>query len=107
MDAPDTINPKPKIRLNLTPNFGAARSALTFYSSFHPRLTHMISLNSMSSIAQEIGLNSAVLKPRAPVEPVDAIQASSQGKTQQRMLEAVPAQPSASLPRGSLLDLRV
>jgi len=67
----------------------------------------MISLNSMASVAQEIGVNSTILKPRAPVEPVDAIQASSQGKTQQRMLEAVPAQPATPLPRGSLLDLRV
>lgn len=107
MDAAETINPKPKIRLNLSPNLGDTRRALTFHSSFQPRLNSMISLNSTASVAQEIGVNSAVLKPRAPVEPVDAVQVSSQGKSQQRMLEAVPAQPSTPLPRGSLLDLRV
>ena len=107
MDASDTINPKPKIRLNLTPNIGNAALALTFHSSFHPRVSSMISLNSMASVAQEIGVNSVILKPRAPVEPVDAVQASSQGQTPQRMLEAVPAAPANPLPRGSLLDLRV
>lgn len=107
MDAPESLNPKPKIRLNLTPNLGDPRRALTFHSSFHPKLNAMISLNSMASVAQEIGVNSAVLKPRAPVEPVDAVQAGSKGKTEQRMLEAVPTQPSNPPPRGSLLDLRV
>ena len=107
MDAADPINPKPKIRLNLTQNISNTQKALTFHSSFPPRLSSMISLNSMASVAQEIGVNSAILKPRAPVEPVDAVQASSKGQTQQRMLEAVPAAPANPLPRGSLLDLRV
>lgn len=107
MDATDPINPKPKIRLNWTQNNSIAQQALIFHSSFQPRLSSMISLNSMASVAQEIGVNSAILKPRAPVEPVDAVQASSKGQTQQRSLEAVPPEPNKPMPRGSLLDLRV
>lgn len=109
MEAADLINQKPKIKLKLTPLAQGVGLPLTIHSSLSPRFQSMISLNSMASVAQEIGVNSAILKPRAPVEPVDAIKASSQGQgqTQQRMLEAVPAAPTKPMPRGSLLDLRV
>ena len=107
MEIADPINPKPKIRLSMPRSLTSGPLALTFHSSFSGKDLRMISLNSIASVSQEIGVNSVILKPRARVEPVDAIQASNQGQFQQRVLESVPAAPSNPMPRGSLLDLRV
>ena len=65
----------------------------------------MISTNSLAAFTQEIGRTrpSGDLRPAAPRAdgPPDA------ERVAQRRLDAVPAQPSKPLPRGSLLDLRV
>ena len=65
----------------------------------------MISTNSFAAFTQEIGRTrpSAAIQPDAP-RPEGAPEAE---RVAQRRLDAVPAQPSKPLPRGSLLDLRV
>jgi hypothetical protein len=108
MDAPDNINPKPKISLKLTHNFGDIRQALTFHSSLGSSVSSMLSLNSVASVAQEVAANAGIIPVRSPVQPVDALAGRSGGQAApQRSLEAVPPEPSKPLPRGSLLDLRV
>jgi hypothetical protein len=108
MDAADTINQKPKIRLNLTPPTRPAGPALTFHSSLAPKVSLMLSLNSIAAFSQEIAANAGIIQARSPVQPVDVLGNNRQAQTsQQRSLEAVPPEPNKPMPRGSLLDLRV
>ena len=107
MDAADTINQKPKIRLNLTPLAQRGGSALTFHSSLQPKVPFMLSLNSIAAVSQEVSANAGVIQARSPVQPVDVLRGNGQGQSAQRSLEAVPPEPSKPMPRGSLLDLRV
>jgi hypothetical protein len=108
MDAAETINQKPKIRLKLTPPNKPAGPALTFHSSLGPKFTSMLSLNAIAAVSQEIAANAGIIQARSPVQPVDALGNKRQAQTsQQRSLEAVPPEPAKPMPRGSLLDLRV
>ena len=108
MDAADTINQKPKIRLKLTPLVQSAGSALTFHSSLGSRVSPMLSLNSVAAVSQEIAAKAGIIQARSPVQPVDALGNNRQGQpSPQRSLEAVPPAPPSPMPRGSLLDLRV
>ena len=107
MDAADTINQKPKIRLKLTPLAQRGGSALTFHSSLQPKVPFMLSLNSIAAVSQEVSANAGVIQARSPVQPVDVLRGNGQGQSAQRSLEAVPPEPSKPMPRGSLLDLRV
>ena len=108
MDAAETINQKPKIRLNLTPIAPRGASALTFHSSLAPKVLSMLGLNSIAAFSQEIAANAGIIQARSPVQPVDALGNNRQAQTsQQRSLEAVPPEPNKPMPRGSLLDLRV
>jgi hypothetical protein len=105
MDAADTINQKPKIRLKLTP---PTRPTLTLQSCLAPKTPSMLSLNSIAAFSQEIAANAGIIQARSTVQPVDALGNNRQPQTsQQRSLEAVPPEPSKPMPRGSLLDLRV
>ncbi len=107
MEAADTINLKPKIRLKLTPLMQKGASALTFYSSLPPKEQSMFSLNSIAAVSQEIAANAGIIQARSPVQPVDVLRGNGQGQSSQRSLEAVPPEPTKPMPRGSLLDLRV
>jgi hypothetical protein len=107
MEAADTINQQPKIRLKLTPLAQKGGSVLTFYSSLQPKVNFMLSLNSIAAVSQEISANSGIIQARSPVQPVDVLRGNGQGQSAQRSLEAVPPEPSKPMPRGSLLDLRV
>ena len=108
MEAADPINQKPKIRLKLTPLAQGATSPLTFHSSLRPKVSFMLSLNSIAAFSQEIAANAGIIQVRSPVQPVDALGNNRLPQTsQQRSLEAVPPEPSKPMPRGSLLDLRV
>ena len=107
MDAADTINQKPKIRLKLTPLAQRGGSALTFHSSLQAKVPFMLSLNSVAAVSQEVSANAGVIQARSPVQPVDVLRGNGQGQSAQRSLEAVPPEPSKPMPRGSLLDLRV
>ena len=107
MEAADTINQKPKIRLKLTPLAQRGGSALTFHSSLQPKVPFMLSLNSIAAVSQEVSANAGVIQARSPVQPVDVLRGNGQGQSAQRSLEAVPPEPSKPMPRGSLLDLRV
>jgi hypothetical protein len=107
MEAADTINQKPKIRLKLTPLAQRGGSALTFHSSLQPKVPFMLSLNSVAAVSQEVSANAGVIQARSPVQPVDVLRGNGQGQSAQRSLEAVPPEPSKPMPRGSLLDLRV
>ena len=107
MEAADTINQKPKIRLKLTPLVQKGGSALTFHSSLPPKVQNMLSLNSIAAVSQEISANSGIIQARSPVQPVDMLRGNGQGQSAQRSLAAVPPEPSKPMPRGSLLDLRV
>ena len=107
MDAADTINQKPKIRLKLTPLAQRGGSALTFHSSLRPKVPPMLSLNSIAAVSQEVAANAGIIQARSPVQPVDMLRGNGQGQSAQRSLDAVPPEPSKPMPRGSLLDLRV
>ena len=107
MEAADTINQKPKIRLKLTPLVQKGGPALTFHSSLRPKVPPMLSLNSIASVSQEVSANAGVIQARSPVQPVDVLRGNGQGQSSQRSLEAVPPEPTKPMPRGSLLDLRV
>jgi hypothetical protein len=107
MEAADTINQKPKIRLNLTPLVQKSGPALTFHSSLRPKVFNMLSLNSVAAVSQEISANAGIIQARSPVQPVDMLRGNGQGQSAQRSLDAVPPEPSKPMPRGSLLDLRV
>lgn len=107
MEAADTINQKPKIRLKLTPLAQKGGPALTFHSSLRPKVSVMLSLNSIASVSQEISANSGIIQARSPVQPVDMLRGNGQGQSAQRSLDAVPPEPTKPMPRGSLLDLRV
>ena len=107
MEAADTINQKPKIRLKLTPLVQKGAPALTFHSSLRPRDSLMLSLNSIAAVSQEIAANAGIIQARSPVQPVDVLRGNGQGQSAQRSLEAVPPEPTKPMPRGSLLDLRV
>jgi len=107
MDAADTINQKPKIRLKLTPLVQKGGPALTFHSSLQPTVPFMLSLNSIAAVSQEIAANAGIIQARSPVQPVDVLRGNGQGQSAQRSLEAVPPEPTKPMPRGSLLDLRV
>ena len=108
MEAADTINQKPKIRLKLTPPTRPVGPALTFHSSLAPSKESMLSLNSIAAFSQEIAATAGIIQVRSPVQPVDALGSNRQPQTsQQRSLEAVPPEPNKPMPRGSLLDLRV
>jgi hypothetical protein len=107
MDAADKINPKPTIRLKLTPPTRVAGAPLTFHSSLGPKLQNMLGMNSVAALSQEIAAKAGILQVRSPVQPVDALRSNGQGQSAQRSLEAVPPAPNKPMPRGSLLDLRV
>jgi len=107
MEAADTINQKPKIRLKLTPLVQKGAPALTFHSSLKPKVSSMLSLNSIAAVSQEIAANAGIIQARSPVQPVDVLRGNGQGQSSQRSLEAVPPEPTKPMPRGSLLDLRV
>ena len=107
MEAADTINQKPKIRLKLTPLVQKGAPALTFHSSLKPKVHPMLSLNSIAAVSQEIAANAGIIQARSPVQPVDVLRSNGQGQSAQRSLEAVPPEPTKPMPRGSLLDLRV
>ncbi|MCA3326623.1 MAG: hypothetical protein INF72_04320 [Roseomonas sp.] len=107
MDATDTINQKPKIRLKLTPLAQNAGLVLTSSTSSKLRLGTMLSLNAIASVSQEIVANAGIIQARSPVQPVDALRGNPPGQSSQRSLEAVPPEPNKPMPRGSLLDLRV
>ena len=107
MDAAETINQKPKIRLNFTSTSAGGASALTFHSSLRPKVPSMLSLNSIAAVSQEIAANAGIIQARSPVQPVDVLRGNGQGQSAQRSLEAVPPEPTKPMPRGSLLDLRV
>jgi hypothetical protein len=108
MDAAETINQKPKIRLKLTPPTKPMGAALTFHSSLGAKFTNMLSLNSVAAVSQEIAANAGIIQARSPVQPVDALGSKRQAQpSPQRSLEAVPPAPATPMPRGSLLDLRV
>ena len=107
MEAADTINQKPKIRLKLTPLMQKGAPALTFHSSLQPKVSSMLSLNSIASVSQEIAANAGIIQARSPVQPVDVLRGNGQGQSAQRSLEAIPPEPTKPMPRGSLLDLRV
>jgi hypothetical protein len=107
MEAAETINQKPKIRLKLTPLVQKGGPALTFHSSLWPNVAKMLSLNSIAAVSQEISANSGIIQARSPVQPVDMLRGNGQGQSAQRSLDAVPPEPSKPMPRGSLLDLRV
>ena len=107
MEAADTINQKPKIRLKLTPLAQKGGPALTFHSSLRPKVPPMLSLNSIATVSQEVAANAGIIQARSPVQPVDMLRGNGQGQSAQRSLDAVPPEPSKPMPRGSLLDLRV
>ena len=108
MDAAETINQKPKIRLKLTPLAQRGGSALTFHSSLQPKVSFMLSLNSIAAVSQEVAANAGIIQARSPVQPVDVLGNNRQAQaSSQRSLEAVPPEPAKPMPRGSLLDLRV
>jgi len=107
MEAADTINQKPKIRLKLTPLVQKGGSVLTFHSSFQPKVPSMLSLNSIAAVSQEVAANAGIIQARSPVQPVDMLRGNGQGQSAQRSLDAVPPEPTKPMPRGSLLDLRV
>ena len=108
MEAADTINQKPKIRLKLTPLVQKGAPALTFHSSLKPKVPPMLSLNSIAAVSQEIAANAGIIQARSPVQPVDVLGNNRQAQaSSQRSLEAVPPEPAKPMPRGSLLDLRV
>ena len=107
MEAADTINQKPKIRLKLTPLAQKGGPALTFHSSLRPKVPAMLSLNSIAAVSKEIAENAGIIQARSPVQPVDMLRGNGQGQSAQRSLDAVPPEPSKPMPRGSLLDLRV
>jgi hypothetical protein len=72
-------------------------------------MLRMISLNSLAAFTQEVTRSAGIQQVRGPERPEAAGRAASPAP--QRILEAVPpagALPAGqSLPRGSLLDLRV
>ena len=107
MEAADTINQKPKIRLKLTPLAQGAGLSLTIHSPLRPKFQNMLSLNSIAAVSQEVAANAGIIQARSPVQPVDVLRGNGQGQSAQRSLEAVSPEPSKPMPRGSLLDLRV
>lgn len=107
MDAADTINQKPKIRLKLTPPTKPVGAPLTFHSSLGAKFQRMLSLNSIAAVSQEVAAKAGIIHARSPVQPVDMVRGNGQGQSAQRSLEAVPPEPLKPMPRGSLLDLRV
>ena len=107
MEAADTINQKPKIRLKLTPLAQKGGSVLTIHSSLQPKIPSMLSLNSIAAVSQEVAANAGIIQARSPVQPVDMLRGNGQGQSAQRSLDAVPPEPTKPMPRGSLLDLRV
>ncbi|MFM7779960.1 MAG: hypothetical protein ACKPB8_14605, partial [Alphaproteobacteria bacterium] len=95
MDAAESINQKPKIRLNLTPIALREASTLTFYSSLAPKKTLMLSLNFIAAFSHEIAANAGIIQVRSPVQPVDALANNRLPQTsQQRSLEAGPPEPN-------------
>ena len=108
MEAADTINQKPKIRLKLTTLAQGAGLSLTIHSPLRPKFQNMLSLNSIAAVSQEIAANAGIIQARSPVQPVDVLGNNRQAQaSSQRSLEAVPPEPAKPMPRGSLLDLRV
>jgi hypothetical protein len=96
----------PRMRLRPIPPARPRRdAAFTADSRLSGMVLRMITLNSISAFAQEIGR-------RPAAEPVRGITPGSAGlqgaaPAPQRPLETLPPQPLRPLPRGSLLDLRV
>lgn len=64
----------------------------------------MISANSLAAFTPEVTRSVAEAMPVRATSPI--VGQPGQASTE-RKLDAVPAQPSTPLPRGSLLDLRV
>ncbi len=72
-----------------------------------PRLAgiilRMISTNSLAAFTRDVSQAAGI----GSVSPVRPASAPAKSGTPQRLLDSVPPPPSAPLPRGSLLDLRV
>jgi len=82
------------------------RPALTARSDMRPMVVRMITMNSLAAFTTEVS------RLQGPSQARGAASSATPGAAQppqpsQRKLEALPATPSANLPRGSLLDLRV
>ena len=80
------------------------RDALTRRSDLGGMIARMISTQSLAAFTPAIGRAEPVQPVRGPAGPGAA---AASAPPQQRVLEAVPAQPAKPMPRGSLLDLRV
>lgn len=85
------------------------RRDFTFRSDLGATILRMISTQSLPAFTPAIDRTAPAKPPReaglpAPTGLVEAVAAPAAA---QRSLDAVPAQPSRPVPRGSLLDLRV
>ena len=99
----------PRMRLRPIPPARPRRdAAFTADSRLSGMVLRMITLNSLSAFAQEIGRRPAA-EPVRGITPGTPGGAGLQGAAPapQRPLETLPPQPLRPLPRGSLLDLRV
>jgi len=84
------------------------RRVLTGDSRLSGTILRMISTNSLAAFTQDVS-RAAGIGDVQPIRPTPARSTGSaaQAAPSQRLLEAVPPKPTAPLPRGSLLDLRV
>jgi len=80
------------------------RRRFTVDSRLSGTILRMISTNSLAAFTQDVARAAGI----GPVQPVRSSGGpSAQPAPPQRLLESVPPAPSAPMPRGSLLDLRV
>ena len=84
----------------------AGRRPFILRSDLGETILRMISTQSLPAFTPAVDRAAPARPPRDAGTPVEAVQPAA-APVAPRSLEAVPAQPSRPVPRGSLLDLRV
>jgi hypothetical protein len=82
------------------------RPRLSRRSDLRPIILRMISTNSLAAFTAEVSRSQGPAQARAATAMPPGGQAPTALDVPRR-LDALPAQPSSPLPRGSLLDLKV
>ncbi len=102
------IRPVPPLHRQRRRGHGGEDRPFILRSELGATILRMISTHSLPAFTPAIDRTAPARPPReagTPVPPVTEVAAAAGAA--QRPLEAVPAQPSRPMPRGSLLDLRV